>query len=65
MFYSQLNRKMLVYATEESLSILEFSKGEYIPKTEEQSGSDSSAEEESLAKNVKQQKIQFSVKITM
>ncbi|XP_056118313.1 uncharacterized protein LOC130095581 [Rhinichthys klamathensis goyatoka] len=46
------NRKMLGYETEESSS--EFS--EYIPETEDQSESDRSAKEESLAKNDKQQK---------
>lgn len=47
---------MLGYATEEFLSSSEFSEDEYMLESEEESDSDSSAEEESLAKNLKQHK---------
>lgn len=47
---------MLGYAAEEPLSSSELSEDEYIPETEEESDSNSSADEEGLAKNVKQHK---------
>ncbi|XP_067297785.1 uncharacterized protein lcorl isoform X4 [Pseudorasbora parva] len=52
---TKVNRNVLGYATKESPSSSEF-RDEYIPETEEQSDTDSSVEEESFVKNVKQHK---------